>query len=86
MKYQVGDLVRVRRDLVVEQSYGTFLYSPNFAQEMSKYRGGVYTVKAIEKRGDTARVTLDGGNPMSEFWSISFWNWSLEMLQDVNED
>ena len=45
MKYKVGDKVRVREDLVVDQWYGDDI----FVSGMDSYKGQVVTIKKSEK-------------------------------------
>ena len=56
MKYNIGDKVRVRNDLVVGKEYG--LYS--FSEPMTKYIGDVLTISGITPYGYQVRENKFG--------------------------
>ena len=68
MKYKVGDKVRVREDLVVDEAYG----DDTFISEMKRYLGKTMTVSKIF-RGSKYKLKED----------IYRYNWTDEMLEDV---
>ena len=45
MKYKVGDKVKIREDLVVDQWYGDDIFTP----EMSSFKGQVVTITKIRE-------------------------------------
>lgn len=69
MKFKVGELVRVRKDLVVGRTYGT----DTFVKEMKNLKGKIYLIKQVNY--DTLRYTLK---------DCGWWNWTDEMLEKVN--
>lgn len=71
MKYNVGDKVRVRKDLVVDRAYG----NDAFTVDMKKYSGKTMTVDEITPR-NTYKLKGDVGR----------YNWTDEMLEDVDMD
>lgn len=73
MKYEIGDKVRVRKDLEVDESYG---YSGlTFVDEMEQYKGRVVTIESIDSDGN---YTLEEDD--------CDWWWNDEMLEDVVDD
>ncbi len=73
MKYEIGDKVRVRKDLEVDESYG---YSGlTFVDEMEQYKGRVVTIESINSDGN---YTLEEDD--------CDWRWNDEMLEDVVDD
>ena len=57
MKFNVGDKVRVREDLMISKSYdGGWI----FVERMAKYRGEVVTIRNVSVRG--YRIEEDGGD------------------------
>lgn len=72
MKYKVGDKVRVRRDLVVDESYGGVC----FVKNMAHWRGHIVTISRI---GDYFYKIEETSNPFD-------YNWSDEMFEDVSDD
>lgn len=71
MKYKVGDKVRVRKDLVVDESYGDL----TFMDSMEQHKGQVVTIESVDSDGD---YTLEEDN--------CDWCWNDEMLEDVVDD
>lgn len=74
MKYKVGDKVRVRTDLVVDDEYGID-WGVMFAEEMDKFRGQVVTI---------AKVTNEGIYNIKE--DDNDWCWTEDMLEPVNDN
>lgn len=70
-KYKVGDKVRIRKDLIIDEQYNDLTFVPSMAQ----YKGKVATITEIRFE-DVYGIDLDGCN----------WCWSDEMFEDVNED
>ena len=70
MKYKVGDKVRIRKDLVAGFHYG----EDSFTSEMEKYLGKTMTISSIVKNCKY-RLKEVAGN----------WNWTDEMLEDVED-
>ena len=48
MKYKIGDKVRIRRDLIVDEYYG----KEHFMLEMAKFRGKIVTIRNSFYIGD----------------------------------
>lgn len=70
MKYKVGDKVRVKRDLVINEKYGD---GTLFRNDMARYEGQVVTISEI---GDYSyRIKEDNER----------WGWTDEMFEDVAE-
>lgn len=69
-KFKVGDIVKVKKDLVSHQQYGT----NSFASSMEKYKGENFTIKEIVKVKDGTKeeYKLDG---------VGVWRWTPEMLE-----
>ena len=71
MKYKVGDKVRVREDLIVDQWYG----EDTFASGMVSFKGKIVTISNIES----------GFYILKE--DSSRWSWTDEMFSGrVSED
>lgn len=70
MRYKVGDKVRVRKDLVADFHYG----EDAFTSAMEKYLGKIMTISSIVKNCKY-RLKED----------IGYWNWTEEMLEDVED-
>lgn len=68
MKYEVGDKVRVRKDLIAGSGYGEDI----FLADMKKYSGKTMTVY---------KITSVGKYKLKE--DINNYNWTDEMLEDV---
>lgn len=68
MKYNVGDKVRIREDLITGEQYNDLTFVPDMVQ----YMGKVATITHI-KFEDGYGIDLDGCN----------WNWSDEMFEDI---
>ena len=66
MKYKVGDKVKIREDLIVDDVYG----SDSFAEEMVEYKGKTATITDVHY--DKYEIDLDDGS----------WYWTDEMLED----
>lgn len=67
MKYKIGDKVRVRTDLVVDDCYGGY----SFTEGMEKYAGQIVTIDAL----------LDDKYLIDE--DLCFWCWTEEMFEPV---
>lgn len=70
MKFKVGDLVRVRDDLVVGRKYG----SDKFIYDMEQYKGKITTIIKVFSDGTYLIKYCD------------WWNWADEMLEKANID
>ena len=70
MKYKVGDKVKIREDLVVDNKYGVDTY----VDDMEQYKGKIATVIRIT---DNNKYKLDVD---------SYWCWTDEMFEDYTED
>lgn len=71
MRFKVGDKVRVREDLVVNEWYGLCY----FARDMEKFKGKVFTIKEVfDYYAETYH--LAGGED---------WEWTDSMLEPVEE-
>lgn len=66
MKYNIGDQVQVKEDLVGENKYG----SDTFVTEMEQYRGKTATITGYDGLGKEYILDIDNGD----------WNWTDEML------
>ena len=64
MKYKVGDKVRIRRDLEVEERYGDVFFTRN----MGKFKGKVVTIIDIVCARDKTFYTIKEDS-MNFFWS-----------------
>ncbi len=69
MKYKVGDKVRVRKDLIVGEKYGTQV----FVDDMVELRGKIVTIKCVTY----SFYRVEGGK------NICPYNWTDEMLEPV---
>lgn len=69
-KFKVGDKVKVRNDLIVDNRYYD---GCRFAKEMDKYKGQKATIINITD-SDRHILDIDKG----------YWNWTYDMLQPVN--
>ena len=67
-KYKVGDKVRIKKDLKVEQEYNEC----GFAPEMAQYCGKILTIKNAQTYACGDRYDLEG---------ISHYRWSNDMLE-----
>ena len=65
-KYKVGDKVKIREDLIVDNVYG----SDSFAEEMAQYKGKTATITDVYC--DKYEIDLDDGD----------WCWTDEMFED----
>lgn len=74
MKYKVGDKVRVRNDLKVNNNYGDYVYCGN----MPFFKGKTVTIKAVTdfKYDKHYLITEDDGR----------YYWTDKMFEDVNDD
>lgn len=66
MKYKVGDKVKIREDLIVDNEYG----SDSFAEEMEQYKGKTATITGTYM--SKYEIDIDDGS----------WCWTDEMLED----
>lgn len=67
-KHKVGDKVRIRKDLIVDNKYGLC-----FVPSMAQYRGKVATITKIEF-DDCYTIDLDD----------KCWHWTDEMFEDID--
>lgn len=70
MKYKVGDKVRIRRDLMIFERYG----SQTFVKQMEKYKGMPATI--LEVFSDTYYIKED---------KCENWYWTDEMFEAEDE-
>ncbi len=73
MKYKVGDKVRVRTDLIVNNDYGDDYVC--FTSGMNDYAGQVVTISEV--RNGFYKIKED---------SPFRWSWVDEMFEDVSDD
>lgn len=74
-KFKVGDLVRVREDLVSGRKYSWVLFAP----EMEQYKGFMFEVLKVTPTG---RYYLGIGNRFLKQKSFNMaWLWSDDMLE-----
>lgn len=72
--FQVGDLVKVREDLLPGEDYDNVYFAP----EMSKYRGKFYEINGIVKGfGFTLNINLD---------NMQNWTFSPSMLELIPQN
>lgn len=70
MEYKIGDKVRIRKDLIVDEYYG----KEHFMLEMAKFRGKIVTIKSSYYIGYQIKEDKTG------------WCWTDEMIEcKVNE-
>ena len=69
MKYKVGDKVKIRKDLIVDNKYGADIY----VEAMAQYMGETTTVANVTHNGKY-NLNID-----------TYWCWTDEMLEDVTE-
>lgn len=55
MKYKIGDVVRIKEDLVEGEKYGEC----NVDKDMLKFRGATTTIEGIDEDGDFYLVNKD---------------------------
>ena len=67
-RFKVGDLVRVRKDLVTGDCYTGGCY---FNEYMADMRGNVYQIRKMEGNGTNLRYSLYGAR----------WSWTDDMLE-----
>lgn len=67
MKYNVGDIVKIREDLIAEEQYGADV----FTEEMKKYKGQYAQIIDIKDK-DTYYLDIDKDD---------HWYWTDEMLE-----
>lgn len=72
MRYKVGDKVRVRSDLQISRSYGTYM----FASGMDDYKGSVVTISKVHQTLYFYCIEEDEGS----------WIWAEEMFEGLAED
>lgn len=81
-KLEVGDKVRIRRDLVTEKRYGSYGWSGmNFNSEMCNHKGKVATITSVDtlvegESGHRYSIDLDNGS----------WIWVSEFFESVVEE
>ena len=71
MKYKVGDKVKIREDLKINNEYDNMYFN----SEMSKHRGQIATIKRADL-DNTYKINLDDG----DYW------WTDAMFEDVEEE
>lgn len=71
MKYKVGDKVRIRRDLMIFEKYG----SQTFVKQMEKYKGMPATTSEVFS--DTYYIKEDKGEN---------WYWTDDMFEAGQKD
>lgn len=71
MKYKVGDMVRIRKDLMIFERYG----KQTFVEQMEKYKGMPATISEVFS--DTYYIKEDKGEN---------WNWTDEMFEGLVKD
>ena len=73
-KYKIGDKVRVRNNLFVNEQYGNGVW---FRNDMARYEGQVVTISKVENRDTCYRIKEDTRKYK--------WGWVDEMFEDVVE-
>ena len=68
MKHRIGDKVKIREDLIVNNVCG----SDSFTEEMEQYKGKTATITDVY--WDKYEIDIDNGN----------WCWTDEMLEDLD--
>ena len=71
MKFKVGDKVRVREDLEVDEDYGSF----SFVKTMEERLGKVVTIFGINPHAEAYDIAEDGAEAY----------WTDEMLEPVED-
>lgn len=75
MEFKVGDKVKVRTDLIIDNTYG-YNNGCYFVEQMGKYKGKIYTIENIERED---RYTLNLEND-------DYWEFTHDMLELVEFD
>ena len=72
MKYDVGDKVKVREDLIVRDRYRMFdsKFTNSVVRDMLKFKGKIVTIKSVD---DQYRIKEDCGD----------WGWTDEMFEGL---
>ena len=70
MKHRIGDKVKIREDLIVNNVCG----SDSFTEEMEQYKGKTATITDVY--WDKYEIDIDDGS----------WCWTDEMLEDIVKD
>ena len=73
MRFKVGDKVRVREDLVVDEKYGDL----HLTKSMERFKGQIVTIEEVREE-DRTRYNLKEDN--DKFW------WSTEMLEPIEKE
>ena len=73
MKFKVGDKVRVREDLVVDEKYGDL----HLTKSMERFKGQIVTIEEVREE-DRTRYNLKEDD--NKFW------WSTEMLEPIEKE
>ena len=71
MRFKVGDKVRVRKDLEVDEDYGSF----TFVKTMEEHMGKVVTIFGINPQAIAYDIEEDGGDAY----------WTDEMLEPIED-
>ena len=71
MKYEVGNKVKIREDLVMGNRYG----ADTFTEDMGQHKGEIATITYVTKN-NKYKLDIDD----------DYWNWTDEMLEDCIEN
>lgn len=73
MEYKIGDVVKVREDLQVDEIYGKC----NVMEGMLKYRGTLHTINYIDDDGDYSLKSINNSEDRT------YYSWHKDMLEPV---
>lgn len=73
MSYKIGDVVRIKEDLQVDEIYGKC----NVMEGMLKYRGTLHTINYIDDDGDYSL------KPINNSEDRTYYSWHKDMLEPV---
>jgi hypothetical protein len=73
MEYKIGDIVKVREDLQVDEIYGKCYVM----EGMLKYRGTLHTINYIDDDGDYSL------KPINNSENRTYYSWHKDMLEPV---
>jgi hypothetical protein len=71
-KYKVGDKVKIREDLVVDEVYGEM----DYISDMDKWKGKIVTISFADNDNNCYEIAED----------TERWTWSAKMFEDVPEN